>query len=137
MNAITPNHLAAADEPGKPLSVFQILALLFLAALIALELVNRLRAPPPSRIWLLRLIVWLAAALTIAWPGLTQKFADAIGIGRGADVVLYIFVLAFLVTTFYWYFRHVQLQRQLTEVVRHIALREAERGRPTQPSTPD
>jgi hypothetical protein len=57
-----------------------------------------------------------------------QQLATAIGIGRGADVVLYLFVLAFLATAFYFYSRTVQLQRQVTQLVRHIAIQEARRG---------
>jgi hypothetical protein len=54
--------------------------------------------------------------------------ATAVGIGRGADAVLYLFVFAFLVTAFYFYARQVKLQRQVTELVRHIAIHEARRG---------
>jgi small membrane protein len=44
--------------------------------------------------------------------------------------VLYLFVVAFLFAAFYFYSRSVKTERQLTQVVRHIAVMEAKRGGP-------
>jgi hypothetical protein len=110
------------------MNTFQWLALLALGLLTAGEL-SRLRAGAVSRASrLFRVLVWATAAAAIAFPGLVQDVASAIGIGRGADVVLYVFVLTFLATAFYFYSRQVQLQRQVTQLVRHVALSEARRG---------
>lgn len=81
-----------------------------------------------GRFALARAIVWGVAAAAVAEPGLVQALADVLGIGRGADVVLYVFVLLFLGTSFYFYARQRQLQRQVTELVRHLAIQEARRG---------
>jgi hypothetical protein len=108
---------------------FQLLALTFIGALVLSDFVRCIRCPTVKRVLLVRLSVWIAAGVAIAWPDAVTAFARAIGIGRGADVVLYIFVLAFLVTSYYWYARHHQFQRQLTEVMRHLTMREAEHGR--------
>jgi len=59
-----------------------------------------------------------------------MQIATAVGIQRGTDLLLYVFVLGFLALTFYVYSRYVKLQRELTEVVRHVAVREARRGGP-------
>jgi hypothetical protein len=75
-----------------------------------------------------RCCVWFAAAMAIAYPSLVQDIASAIGIGRGADVVLYLFVLLSIGLSFLFYSRYVYLQRQVTELVRHIALSEARFG---------
>jgi small membrane protein len=79
--------------------------------------------------WLLRIAVWLAALVAIANPLLVTRFANAIGIGRGADVVLYLFVLAFLTVSFFLYSNQTRLQRQISKLVTHLAVHEAERGR--------
>jgi hypothetical protein len=76
---------------------------------------------------LLRWLVWAAAFIAIANPTLVYEVADAIGIGRGTDLVLYIFVLAFLGTAFFFYAENLRLHRQLTTIVRHIALQEAKK----------
>ena len=77
---------------------------------------------------LLRFVVWMAAAAAIYNPGLTSWVANSLGIDRGTDLVLYVFVLAFLLVTFRFYAQGVKLQRQLTQVVRHVAISEAQRG---------
>jgi small membrane protein len=79
---------------------------------------------------LLRFVVWLAAAATIYNPDLTSWVANWLGISRGTDLVLYVFVMAFLAVTFHFYAQGVKLQRQLTLVVRHVAISEAKRGGP-------
>jgi hypothetical protein len=75
-----------------------------------------------------RLVVWSIAAAAIARPDLTSIVATSMGIGRGTDLVLYLFVLAFIATTFYFYSRYQRLQRQITELVRQQAIREAQFG---------
>lgn len=77
---------------------------------------------------LLRFVVWMGAAAAIYNPGLPSWVAGVLGIGRGTDLILYAFVLAFLVVTFHFYAQGVKLQRQLTQVVRHVAISEAEKG---------
>jgi hypothetical protein len=126
---------ALESEPARQaarLSVFQVLALVFLAAMLAIDVVRWFWGRGPRWLRLVRPMLWLAAAVAIARPDLTTRFANLIGIGRGADVVLYVFVLAFLVTSFYWYSRHVLIQRQLTEIVRHLAILQAKRGPQTE-----
>jgi hypothetical protein len=73
-------------------------------------------------------LIWLAAAVAITRPDWVQEAAIWLGIGRGADVVLYLFVLAFLATTFLFYARQLRQQQEITQLVRHLALREARRG---------
>ena len=50
-----------------------------------------------------------------------------LGIGRGADLVIYLVAIAFLVSVFYFYHKYRQLSSELTEVVRSIALERASR----------
>jgi hypothetical protein len=113
---------------------FQILAEIVLGSLVLWELITWARGPWPQRFRLLRLLIWSAAALAIAFPGAVQQLAGFLGIGRGADVVLYLFVLVFLGTSFFLYARCRRLEQRLTLLVRHIALREAIEG--NGPATP-
>ena len=68
-------------------------------------------------------ILWLGG-LTIVWyPGLTSYFATLVGIGRGADLVVYVA----LITVFWLLFRvlvHLTyIERQITRLVETEALR--------------
>jgi hypothetical protein len=110
------------------MNLFQWLAIPALCLVLLWEFLRLRRGPRIWGFWLLRWLVWVTAAVAIAFPGLVQAVAVAVGIGRGTDVVLYLFVLAFLGISFYFYSRYIHLQRQVTELVRHIAIHEARRG---------
>ncbi len=104
------------------MTLFQYLALPMLACLLVLEVYRRIAGRDRGLANLLRFCLWLAAFAAIAWPDRTTTIARAIGISTGANLVLYLFSLAFLGTSFYFYSWNVRLQRQLTEVVRYLAL---------------
>ena len=110
------------------MNAFQWIACTGLALVLARDLWRlRGRAVRPLPV-LVRGVVLLAALVAIAQPLLVTRLANAIGIGRGADVVLYLFVLAFLGAVFFFYSQQVRLQRDLTAVASHLALREPRRG---------
>ena len=111
-----------------PFTPFQWIAVPALTLVLLWELARWLRRPSWRSQRVLRMFIWLAAALAIADPDLTQRLATAVGITRGADLVFYLFVLLFIVVSFYFYARHVRTQRVLTELVRHLAIQEARRG---------
>lgn len=81
-----------------------------------------------SPVWLLRTALLSAALVAIAQPELTTRFAHAVGDGRGADLVLYLFVVAFLFASFAFYSRSVKLKRQVTVLAGKLAQLEAQRG---------
>jgi len=70
--------------------------------------------------------VWTSAVIAVAWPALTTHIARILGIGRGADLLIYVLAVAFLLTAFYFYNRVHQLESAITNLVRSMALREAE-----------
>ena len=110
------------------MNAFQALALVALA-MVLLRDVRLFRHGRLRRLALLgHLTVLATAAVGILWPGATQVAAEALGIGRGADVVLYLSVLALLAISFYFHARTADLQRQVTELVRQLALRDVRRG---------
>jgi hypothetical protein len=111
------------------MSGFQILAVVALGGLFVRDLKNWSRSPAGLFVRVFRLAAWVGAAVAIAVPGLVQKFAELVGIGRGADVVLYVSVLAFLWVAFYLYARCLRLEREITALTRHLAIRDAGRGR--------
>jgi hypothetical protein len=122
--------VAKADQltdHGVQVKAFQIVALSVLGAVLVWELAARRRTGSRG-FWLFRCLVWAATAAAIADPNLVQRVARLAGIGRGADVVFYLFVLLFLAASFYFYGQKVRLQQQITELVRHLALQEPRRG---------
>ncbi len=108
---------------------FQILGLVLSAVLVALVLsaarTKRLSRPMAAA-WTL---LWLMAAVAIARPRLTVVVARALGIDRGADLVFYVGILAMLGGFFVVFGRLWRIEQSLTEIVRRLALWEAETGR--------
>ncbi len=66
--------------------------------------------------------VWIAAASVVARPEVTTLLAQFLGVGRGADLILYAAVITLLILVFQLHVAHHKLERQLTELVRREAL---------------
>jgi hypothetical protein len=102
------------------------LPLLVLAMILTGVAAGRRRITPgAAAFWIL---LWLAAAISIAEPNILVVLARLLGIGRGADLVMYVSILVTFIGFFIMYLRYRKLNDQLTEIVRHLAIREAERG---------
>ena len=69
-------------------------------------------------------IVWLSACTLIMKPKLASVVAGILGIGRGTDLVLYVFVIVAVLYSMFIYYRLCDLLRDITLIVRHIAITE-------------
>lgn len=108
-------------------NLFQWLTVPPLVVLALVDLSRVMFRRPRFRLDLVvRTFVWTAGALAIADPMITVRLAKAVGIERGTDLVMYLFALAFLGTSFFFYSRIIRMQRQITELIRHLAIKEAE-----------
>ena len=67
-----------------------------------------------------------AGAAAIIFPDMTQRAADLVGVGRGADLVTYLSIVAVMFVLLHYYTKFVELQRQVTEVTRELAILRAE-----------
>lgn len=119
------------------MNLFQILALAVVTALIVLSTLAMVRGWVTRREGVIWASVWLATGVAIAQPGLIVRVADFLGIGRGADLVLYCSVIVMLIGFFMVYARLRRLRRDLTLLSRHLAIRDAASNAPTdRPSPP-
>lgn len=108
------------------MTTFQMIGLPLLAVLALLTLIATLQHTIQWRAGAGWLVVWIAAASAIARPSMTITMAHALGIGRGADLVLYCAILAMLIGFFFIYIRFKRLDREITRLVRHIAISQSE-----------
>ena len=92
------------------------------------------RRPLFRRDRVVRFVIWLLATAAVYNPELTTELANKVGITYGKDLILYGFVLAFLGVSFVFYSWTVRTEQQITELVRHIAKAEAQRGKGEPPS---
>jgi hypothetical protein len=61
----------------------------------------------------------------VVFPDTTSNIAHALGVGRGADLLLYLAVLAGIHSFLLLYLRTRRLERRMTEQIRALAIRDA------------
>jgi len=115
------------------MSVFQYLALTVLLLLSISTLRAGIRGRVRRRIVAFWLLVWITTGVFAAWPHGTLIVARAVGIGRGTDLVLYSFVFVVLIGFFYIYSRFRRVERDLTRLVRELAVRDPILPKPAAP----
>lgn len=74
---------------------------------------------------LVMLLAFAAAGLAIAFPGVINDVAVFLGIGRGADLLLYGLVVVFVGNAITTSAHHRQLQREITQLARIVAIRDS------------
>lgn len=74
-------------------------------------------------------LVVLAAGLSVMFPEALTRVANLVGIGRGADLLLYVLVVTFLLVSVVLFRRVGELERRYTQLARRLAVHEALPGR--------
>ena len=101
--------------------IFQILAIAAVAVIAFLVLRGGgARHQAVRRILLVLFVV--GAAVSVIFPQVLTWLARLVGIGRGTDLLLYILVIVFLAFVATSYRRSRQLETQITELSRQLAL---------------
>jgi hypothetical protein len=65
------------------------------------------------------------AAISIYNPNLTMKISGIVGIGRGADLILYLLVLTLFIVGFYFYNKIKYIESNISKIVRKLAIDDA------------
>lgn len=73
------------------------------------------------------LLFWAGALTVVIWPGETARFADLLGIQRGADAVVYASVILVYYLVFRIYIKLNVIGHDITRLVRALAVEEAEK----------
>jgi len=110
------------------MTTFQLLAIpaCVLFACVAVMRRRTLLTRRQSMSWV---VLWATAAIVIALPDIASRVAHVLGIGRGADLVLYVMCFVSVLCVMYFYHKQRRLEISLTELVRHEALQHAFPGR--------
>src|SRR2546421_11103572 len=69
-------------------------------------------------------LFWSAVIVVVIRPATTSAVARYLGVGRGADVVIYLALVLLFYLVFRMFGRPEELERQITRVVRAAALKE-------------
>ena len=68
------------------------------------------------------LLVVLTGIIAVLWPDLTTRAANAVGVGRGTDLVLYLLVTVFAYSALTTTQKIHRLQHDVTALTRELAL---------------
>ncbi|MDP3784662.1 MAG: DUF2304 family protein [bacterium] len=100
--------------------------LITILALIAfIGVIRRFKRGAISRAgFLFWMILWIVAGALVWVPQVTNRVASLLGVGRGADAVFYISVALLFYTVFRLYGKIENLEHQLSDLVKKIALRD-------------
>lgn len=100
----------------------QLLLLAFVLAALAKAIHSyRGRRMPPLD-FLFWMLVWLGTAAIIIVPEATSFVAHLLGIGRGADLIIYLSLLISFYLMFRLYMALARLEQAITALVRALAL---------------
>lgn len=97
----------------------QLTLLIAAAALLVIYFVH-LRSMFLDRFVVLGLFLTLSAA--IVWPNATSRIAHVVGVGRGADLVMYFYIMFSLFLCALLYGKIQGLEARMTEIVRKMAV---------------
>lgn len=100
---------------------------LVLAAILIFVTVFRHRKRVELRAGSRVLVLALAAlaVLSIIDPDIPQAIASLLGVARGTDLLLYVLIVVFVLTTLGLYFRLREVDQHLRSLVRSIAIDDA------------
>ena len=86
---------------------------------------------------LLAVFFFFVAVLFVMFPNSTSDIARLLGVGRGTDLLLYLTIFAGVHSCLLLYMRSRRLEHKLTELVRALAIKNAQypSGTPHQPAT--
>lgn len=104
-----------------PIQFILIIGFLFTGLFYFVRLRNRIADV------LLLFVLVAAAVLFILFPDWTNVLAKKLGVGRGADLVLYIGIVLFYFVILKLYARMRKLEQQITDLIRKQAIDEAEK----------
>lgn len=105
---------------------FQLFGISLFTCLIVAQvsrMIRRRSIPRSSIVWL---SVWSAGIVSLLAPDVLTRIARAVGVNRGADLLLYVSVLCGLLIAFVIYTRMRKTDREITLIVRQLALSTAE-----------
>jgi hypothetical protein len=71
---------------------------------------------------------WTAAIVLLLNPTIATQLALSLGIGRGADFVLYTLSFIFLWAHYQHYLRYKRIEESITQLVRELAILQASTG---------
>lgn len=101
--------------------------IILIIPLLAIIILALLKLKKQAFLLLFLIAISLIGILFITFPSITNTLAKSVGIGRGADLVSYIFILFFLVYGVFLYTKIKKIEENQTELVRKFSIQQAKK----------
>lgn len=72
-------------------------------------------------------VIWIGAAIVVLMPNWTSRIASWVGIGRGADLIVYAAIITLFLLAFKIFISLEAIEKRLTDFVRKDALKDVEK----------
>ena len=69
-------------------------------------------------------VFWILVTMAVIFPKATDVFAQKLGVGRGADLLVYLAVIFLFYLIFRVFIRLEKIEKDITKIIRKIALEE-------------
>ncbi len=103
------------------IQIVGILFALFALSRVILQLKRRNININEGLFWI---FVWSFVIILLIYPEFFKYIADILGVGRGVDAIIYISIVVLFYLIYRIYAKIDQLERQITYLVREIAIRD-------------
>ena len=111
------------------MSIIQILIIVF-ALFAVTRTVLQFKKGAVSRHWLLFwMLFWVGAGTVAALPQTADTLARIVGVGRGADVVIYLSLIVIFYLIFRLYVKIEQVESEITRLVRKLSMDELDHNK--------
>lgn len=107
------------------MTAIKLILIVAILSLLVWAFRNRQRAGMRAGLRLLAVCVGAFAILSIADPAITTRLANLVGVGRGTDLLLYVAVITFGVSTVGLYIRSRRLEQRVNCLARALAINAA------------
>ena len=102
------------------------IVLIFLSVLLFIWfLLNRKTAKANAGVKILSFIFFIFAVIVILIPNISNNIAKFLGVGRGADLLLYVLALVVAFLSLNIYMKNKEDHKKLVKIVRKLAIVEA------------
>jgi len=109
------------------LSAIQVLIVIF-AVFAVSRVYIKVKARDIPKTWaIVWAFVWIGTAIVALLPQTTDLMAVRVGIGRGADLLVYISIMALFFIAFRLVVKAESTQQEITKLVRAVALKDLEK----------
>lgn len=107
--------------------LIQIILLIFIIFVLSRTVLQFRRGLISSKELTFWFILWLAVGVVVILPQTASFLANLLGVGRGADLVIYLSIVVLFYIVFRIFIRLDRLDREITKIVRELALQKKDK----------